>query len=128
MLKEKGRPNWSSVADLNLSDSLEREWSSYTTSLVAAGIFLDRDPDRIVWNCNKQNRSIIAYQMYCDLVSQQVPIPLESLLNSLLEWTNAIKDEMLRMALLKPENTYMGRIAEAWIHRNRLVFFMLIKP
>ena len=65
MLEEKGRPNLKSTIDLNLSECLEREWSSYTTSLVVPGIFLDRETNRIVWNCNKQNGFVTAYQMYC---------------------------------------------------------------
>ena len=41
MLEEKGRTNWRSIVDLNLSECLEREWSSYTTRLVVTGISMD---------------------------------------------------------------------------------------
>ena len=83
---------WRKGASLDIFDHFKKEWASYTSSLIATGIQLNREPDRIVWIGNQRTGLVMAKSMYDYCMSVQEPPPQASMLNRL--WSGRVPTKL----------------------------------
>ena len=95
---EMGKPRWINALEPNLQDDMALEWSSYTSSLVVAGISLHPTPGKVILECNRFNDDVTTKQIYHHIVALHASSSMVGILSRL--WDGRLPLKMICFAWL----------------------------